>query len=81
MRRSARLTGPRPERVRTALDRWVDLLLRLATIAVGAMIVSRLPLPLLDDWLPIKNVVIAVVSVGLTGKALYDTLFYDRFWP
>ena len=76
---------PRPfdglRRARTAVDRWVDLALRLATIAVGAWAVSRLPLPLLDDWLPIKNVVIAVVSVGLTGKALYDTLFYDHFWP
>ncbi len=60
---------------------WGRLLLRLAAIAAGAALALQIPLPALEAWLPLRNVLVAVVTVGLMGKALYDTLFYDRFWP
>lgn len=65
---------------RAAWRRWGFALLRISLIAVGASILMRVPLPMVD-WLPVKNVVIAVIAVGLVGKTLFDTLFYDRFWP
>jgi hypothetical protein len=64
---------------------WWDRLLLLAQrwvlIVAGAQVAQRLPLPLLEEWLPIKHIVIAVVTVILMGKTLFDTLFYDRFVP
>ena len=55
-------------------------LLQLLLIGLAAWFASRIPLPLLDNWLPIKNVVIAIIAVTAAGKCLIDTLFYDRFW-
>ena len=66
---------------RSAWRRWSLALLRIGLIAVGASLLTRVPLPVLDDWLPVKNVIIAAVAVGLIGKTLFDTLFYDHFWP
>jgi hypothetical protein len=65
----------------SAALRWTLLGVRVLGIAAGAAVLGRIPLPLLDEWLPVKNVVIAVAAVALMGKCLYDTLFYDRFWP
>ena len=62
---------------------WPAALLRLAVrlsvITLAAVVATRLPLPVLEDWLPVKNVVVAVMAILLIGKALYDTFFYDRF--
>ena len=55
------------------------LFVRLSAITLAAAIATRLPLPILDEWLPAKNVVVAVLAVLLIGKCLYDTFFYDRF--
>lgn len=62
-------------------DRLFLLAKRWVLIVVGAQIAQSLPLPLLEDWLPVKHILIAVVTVMLMGKALFDTLFYDRFVP
>jgi hypothetical protein len=61
--------------------RWLELSLELAIVALSAMIAVQLPLPILDDWLTAKNLVIAFAAIGFGGKCLYDTLFYDRYWP
>ncbi|MFN3649120.1 MAG: hypothetical protein ACK47B_06015 [Armatimonadota bacterium] len=62
--------------------RVLEIILR--PLAVGILVwvvVARLPVPFLADWLPVRNLVAAVLAVTLAGKTLYDTLFYERFWP
>ena len=63
------------------LHRLLLLPLQLMAIALAAWISSQVPLPVLDAWLPVKNVVVAGTAIVLSGKCLYDTLFFDRFWP
>lgn len=79
--RSTRATQPPPPPPLTRAERWSLLLVRVAAILAGAVFCSRLPLPVLEEWLPLKNVAVAVAAVVLTGRALYDTFFYDRFLP
>jgi len=62
-------------------SRWRRLLVRLAVIGLIANLILLLPLPLLDDWLPTRNVAAAVFTVVAAGKALFDTLFFDRYRP
>ena len=62
-------------------DRLFLLAKRWVLILAGGQIAQLLPLPLLEDWLPVKHILIAVVTVILMGKTLFDTLFYDRFVP
>ncbi len=66
---------------RRPLNRWLRLVIRLATIAAVASLSTRVPLPLIDNWLPVRNVMIAVAAIMLIGRALYDTLFFDHYWP
>ncbi|MCC2668232.1 MAG: hypothetical protein K0Q72_703 [Armatimonadetes bacterium] len=63
------------------LERWLLALTRIAINFLAAAILMRLPLPIVADWLAIKDVVIAVVAVILSGKCLFDTFFYDHFHP
>lgn len=81
MEPGTRLDQPVRRAARSAWRRWGLALLRIGLIAAGASVLMRVPLPVLEDWLPVKNVVIAVAAVGLIGKTLFDTLFYDHFWP
>jgi hypothetical protein len=71
-------TSPRKE---PFWERLLLLCLRLTILWLCAWIAAQIPLPVIEEWLPIKNVLIAVVSVGWAGKILIDTFFYDRFWP
>lgn len=61
--------------------RGVLAAVQLALIGCAAWFAGQIPVPLLDNWLPIKNVVIAIVAVTAGGKCLFDTFFYDRFQP
>jgi hypothetical protein len=72
--RAPSVGAPRP-------DRWARLAFRLLVIAGLTGLLGAVPLPLLDDWLPIRNVLVAVFAVTATGKALFDTLFFDRYRP
>lgn len=58
-----------------------NLLRRVAIIAVVAAILLRLPLPIFDEYLALRDVIIVATAVMLTGKSVFDTFFYDRFWP
>lgn len=60
---------------RGQLSRWLAALEQCAMIAVAATIIALAPLPLVQEWLPIKNVILAAGTVTLIGKTLYDTLF------
>lgn len=73
--------NPRPKpgwatRVKRALLR--------ALVALGvALLFILLPLPL-GPWRRyelVKDGLVAFVLVCYLGKLLYDTLFYDRYWP
>jgi hypothetical protein len=63
------------------LVRWVTFGLRLVQIALVTWIVVLIPLPILENWLPVKNVGAVLLAVCAAGKALFDTLFYSRYWP
>ena len=69
---------PPPWTFASALEK---LLRRVAIIAVAAAILLRLPLPIFDDYLALRDVIIVATAVILTGKSVFDTLFYDRYWP
>ena len=79
-RRSHMPATQEPQPLHPAL-RWLVLGLDLAVIGLVAWILMQLPLPVFEGWLPAKNVAVAVGAVMAGGKSLYDTLFYDRFWP
>lgn len=70
---------PSPEgRVeRRRLWRWIDALEQCALIAAAAVLLANLPLPQVNEWLHLKNVVLAAAAVLLIGKTLYDTLFVE----
>ena len=80
MRRESTDTGTNPHK-EPLWERLLLLCLRLTILWLCASIAAQVPFPVIEEWLPVKNVVIAVVSVGWTGKILIDTFFYDRFWP
>jgi hypothetical protein len=57
------------------------LLRQVALIAVAAAVLMRLPLPIFDDYLALRDVIIVATAVILIGKSVFDTFFYDRYWP
>lgn len=57
--------------------------LRLSVIglAVGLLVLTPLPQDL-PRWVePLVTGVGVVLVLCLLGKLLYDTLFYERYWP
>jgi hypothetical protein len=76
--RTETVNDPRPLR---PAERWALLALRLAMICLVAWIAIELPMPVLEDWLAVKDVTVAVAAIILSGKVLFDTLFYDHYWP
>ncbi len=64
------------ERVRAFLWRAV------AALLVGILLMLLpLPLPAHPRAELVKNGVVVFLLVTYLGKLLYDTLFYDRYWP
>jgi len=61
--------------------RWGRFGVRLLLLLACGWAAASLPLPLLDEWLPLRGLLTTVLTVVLAGKLLFDTLFYDRFWP
>ncbi len=67
----------------TVKRRFVVALLKSALAILLASACAVLPLA---EWAPIWMVQVQVPLTGLLlvcylGKLLYDTLFYDHFWP
>lgn len=69
-----------PERwMRAARLLWT--LVRPPAVGAAVWLAFQLPMPILDDWLPVKHVLAAILAVTSAGATLYDTLFYSRFRP
>jgi hypothetical protein len=71
------IAGPRALRA----ERWILLVLRLTQIGLLTWIALTLPVPALEQGLPLKAPLVVLAAILLTGKAFYDTLFYSRFRP
>lgn len=55
------------------------LLARSAAGVVLALLILLVPLPAISGQ--VQQAVGVILLVCTIGKALYDTLFYDRYWP
>ena len=54
----------------------------LTALAIGLLfILLPLPLETRKQYQLIKDGVVAFLLVVYLGKLLFDTLFYDRYWP
>jgi hypothetical protein len=58
-----------------------DLCHRLFLIVGYSWVAISIQLPIISDYLSLKNVLVCLAAVILTGKAVYDTLFYDHYHP
>jgi hypothetical protein len=59
--------------------RLATFCVRLAMLLIAMGVLFLLPEPYNDDMLHFKNAAVALFGVILTGKLLFDTLFYDRY--
>ena len=66
---------------RGPLLRGAEFCYRISLIIGYAWVGVRLELPIIADYLPLKNVLVCLAAVLLIGKTIYDTLFYDHFRP
>ncbi|MCS6950308.1 MAG: hypothetical protein RMM06_07270 [Armatimonadota bacterium] len=66
----------------TASPRWRKLLrASLLVLAVGGVLLV-VPLPLVPaSVLTYRQALVVFGIVVALGKLLYDTLFYDHYWP
>lgn len=66
-----------------AVGRWRAFGLRLLAAAALALVLMVLPLPWWTPrWLAyVQTPVVVFLLICYLGKLLYDTLFYDRYWP
>ena len=69
------------ERWRRPLSRFGELCYRLFLIVGYSWVGIHLELPIIADYLPLKNVLICLVAILLIGKTLFDSLFYDHYRP
>ncbi len=65
------------------MNRWRALVVRVLIATALALAVMLLPLPW---WTPtclayVQVPVVVFVLICYVGKLLYDTLFYNRYWP
>lgn len=55
------------------------LALDLLGVAGWTWLAIVLPLPVINDYLTVKNALIAFVAIVCVGRAILDTFFYDRY--
>jgi len=66
---------------------WRRRLLLLGCRLLVALVVALLffllplPIPLGREVRLAKDALVALILVCFLGKLLYDTLFYDHYWP
>jgi hypothetical protein len=64
--------------LRKQLGRFVK---RLGTLSVVTGVLIAIPDPGIGEILHYKNAVVAFAFVVSLGKLLYDTFFFDRYFP
>ncbi len=57
------------------------ILYRVSILILIAWLLALLPSPTESIPLRLKNGLVGITAVLGLGKILYDTLFYDRYWP
>jgi hypothetical protein len=68
-------------RWRRPLVRLGEFCHRVFLIAGYAWVGVEIDLPVIGDYLPLKNVLVCLVAVLFIGMTIYDTLFYDHYQP
>ena len=58
-----------------------QLLYRISILILIAWFLALLPSPTEAVPLRLKNGLVGVCAVLGLGKILYDTFFFDRYWP
>ncbi len=62
--------------------RWRRLLRASLLVLVGGGVLLLIPLPMLPaSVLTYRQALVVFGVVVALGKLLYDTLFYDHYWP
>lgn len=62
--------------------RWIKLLWGSLFIVATGVVLLYIPLPMIPtSVLSYRQVLIVFGVVVALGKLLYDTLFYDHYWP
>ena len=62
-------------------ERVIRFLMRLSTISIVTGVLLALPDLETDGILRYKNATVVFACIIALGKLLYDTLFYDRYFP
>ena len=58
-----------------------QILYKVSILILVAWLLALLPSPTESIPLRLKNGLVGITAVLGLGKILYDTLFYDRYWP
>lgn len=62
--------------------RWIKLLWGSLFVVATGVVLLYIPLPMIPtSVLSYRQVLIVFGVVVALGKLLYDTLFYDHYWP
>lgn len=62
--------------------RWRDLARGVLIILVVGVLLLYMPLPMLPaSVLSYRQTLVVFGVVAALGKLLYDTFFYDHYWP
>jgi hypothetical protein len=69
------------QRWRHPLARVGELCHRIFLIVGYAWVGVEIDLPVVGDYLPLKNVIVCLAAVLFIGKTVLDTLFYDHYQP
>ncbi len=66
----------------TSARRWRNLLRGVVVILAMGMLLLYIPLPMLPaSVLTYREALVVFAVVVALGKLLYDTFFYDHYWP
>lgn len=66
----------------TLAQRWRNLVRGVLLILAAGGFLLFIPLPILPaSVLSFRQALVVFCVVAALGKLLYDTLFYDHYWP
>src|SRR5687768_7095150 len=71
-------TVPTPSRRRSLARKLLHLSLDLLGAAGWTWMAIAVPLPVISEYLTVKNALVAFVTIVWVGRAIVDSFFYDR---